>query len=285
MGIFRCTAEKGGSFCESVAEHFSGRICAACSAANIQLVGAEVEQERRHLVAADAGASGCQQLVKAAVPGGDVLFIAPEHRFGCLSVEIGVISKKLPELRLIHAGIDACHDRVAANQYACRLIVHLVIVFGIGIILSEQPCLIGPAHGIIIGMGRVEFLVFVVSRKGGIVRFRSACDAVEHIDKLAQPCRSLAAEGIRRLRIHIAFAVHVEDTGLIENALDVREYHRVRKAPAAGLPGKDVGIVIAVEDVAGELEPAVHIEPVGFRQLAGDCGILVGGITVSVPAS
>ena len=60
MGIFRCTAEKGDSFCESVAEHFSGRICAACSAANIQLVGAEIEQERRHLVAADAGASGRQ---------------------------------------------------------------------------------------------------------------------------------------------------------------------------------------------------------------------------------
>lgn len=191
MGIFRYTAEKGGSFCESVAEHFSGRICAACSAANIQLVGAEVEQERRHLVAADAGASGCQQLVKAAVPGGNVLFIAPEHRFGCLSVEIGVISKELPELRLIHAGINACHDRVAADQYARRLIVHLVIVFGIGIILPEQPCLIGPAHGIIIGMGRVEFLVLVVSRKGGVVRFRTARDAVEHIDKLAQPCRGL----------------------------------------------------------------------------------------------
>ena len=91
MGIFRYTAEKGDSFCESVAEHFSGRICAACSAANIQLVGAEVEQERRHLVAADAGASGRQQLVKAAVPGGDVLFIAPEHRFGCLSAKIGDI--------------------------------------------------------------------------------------------------------------------------------------------------------------------------------------------------
>lgn len=45
MGIFRYTAEKGDSFCESVVEHFSGRICAACSAANIQLVGAEVEQE------------------------------------------------------------------------------------------------------------------------------------------------------------------------------------------------------------------------------------------------
>ena len=38
-----------------------------------------------------------------------------------------------------------------------------------------------------------------------------------------------------------------------------------------------MGVVIAVENVAGELEPAVHIEPVGFRQLAGDCGILVGG--------
>ena len=115
MGIFRYTAEKGGSFCKSVAEHFSGRICAACSAANIQLVGAEVEQERRHLVAADAGASGRQQLVKVAVPGGDVPLIAPEHRFGCLSAKIGGIPKELPELRLIHAGIDACHDRVAAD--------------------------------------------------------------------------------------------------------------------------------------------------------------------------
>ena len=38
-----------------------------------------------------------------------------------------------------------------------------------------------------------------------------------------------------------------------------------------------MGVVIAVEDVAGELEPAVHIESVGFRQFVGDCGILVGG--------
>ena len=38
-----------------------------------------------------------------------------------------------------------------------------------------------------------------------------------------------------------------------------------------------MGVVIAVENVAGELEPAVHIESVGFRQLVGDCGILVGG--------
>ena len=149
MGIFRCTAEKGDSFCESVAEHFSGRICAACSAANIQLVGAEVEQERRHLVAADAGASGCQQLVKAAVSSGDVFLIAPEHRFGCLSVEIGVISKELPELRLIHAGINSCHDRVAADQYAGGLIVYLIIVVGVRVVLPEQSRLIGPAHGIL----------------------------------------------------------------------------------------------------------------------------------------
>ena len=67
MGIFRYTAEKGGSFCESVAEHFSGRICAACSAANIQLVGAEVEQERRHLIAADARVVSVKQLVEVAV--------------------------------------------------------------------------------------------------------------------------------------------------------------------------------------------------------------------------
>ena len=36
-----------------------------------------------------------------------------------------------------------------------------------------------------------------------------------------------------------------------------------------------MGVVIAVEDVAGELEPAVHIEPVGFHQLVGDSDIFI----------
>lgn len=98
MGIFRYTAEKGDSFCESVAEHFSGRICAACSAANIQLVGAEVEQERRHLIAADAGIGGIQQIGKIAVPCCDAGLIAPEHGADGFGTELRLTLYALLEL-------------------------------------------------------------------------------------------------------------------------------------------------------------------------------------------
>ena len=137
--------------------------------------------------------------------------------------------------------------------------------------------MIGPAHRVIIGVGGVERAALVVTRQGRVVCLWTAGDAVEHIDEFTELCSGLSTEDIRRLRVYIAVAIHIEDAGLVEDALDVRKHHRIRQAAAAGFLVEDVGIVIAVDDVARELELVVHILPVGLQQLIGDDDALVCG--------
>ena len=45
-------------------------------------------------------------------------------------------------------------------------------------------------------------------------------------------------------------AVHIQDTGLIENALDIRKYHSFLQTAAARLFVEDVRVIIAVENIA-----------------------------------
>ena len=278
MGIFRYTAEKGDSFCESVAEHFSGRICAACSAAHIQLVGAEIEEERRHLIAADARVVSVKQLAEVAVARGDVLLVAPEHGLGGFSCEVRVVAHHLQELGLIHIGVDPGKSSKAVDQHAGAAIIHFLVVAGVQqVVLAQDPCLIGPAYGIVVRIGGVEGAALVIGRQGGVVCFGASGDAVEHIDKLTQLCSGLTTEVVRGFRIHIAVAIHIEDACLVEDALDVRKHHRILETAAARLFVEDVSVVIAVDDVAGNLELVVHIQAVGVQQLVGDDDAVVGG--------
>ena len=157
------------------------------------------------------------------------------------------------------------------------MIVHFICACSTHIILPEEPLLPGPAYSVVIGIGDVKVLTFRIRRKGGTVRFGASGDSVEHINKFAQLRSGLSAEGIRSFRIHIPVAVHIQNTGLIKNALDIRKYHSVLQTAAARLFVEDVRVIITVDNIAGELELVFYIEAVCVEHFVGDAGVCMRG--------
>ena len=224
------------------------------------------------------GVIGRQQLTQSAVAGGDIPIVTPQHGLDDFAAEPGISPHGLPQQLLIYAGVNAGHGGVAIDQQTGRLVIHVVVIGRMQIALTEQPRLIRPAHGVVVGAGgAVEFLGFIIGRQGGVVRLRPMGDAVQHIHEFAHLCRGLSAEGVRRFRVYISVAVHIEDAGLVENARDVRKHHRILQRAAAGRLAKNVGVVVTVDDVAGHLELIVHIQPVGLQLLVRNNDALVGG--------
>ena len=123
------------------------------------------------------GVIGRQQLTQSAVAGGDIPIVTPQHGLDDLAAEQGIYPHGLQQQLLIYAGVNAGHGGVAIAQQTGRLIIHVVVIGRMQIALTEQPRLIRPAHGVVVGAGgAVECLVFIVGRQRGVVRLKSCCE-------------------------------------------------------------------------------------------------------------
>ena len=117
------------------------------SGAEIQFIGAKVEEERGHLITVDARIVGAQKLVKAAVARGDVLLVAPDHGLCSLAREARAVGHHLPQLLRVHIGVDAGHTGEAVDQDTGGAVVELIVVAEVQrVVLAQEPRLIGPAH-------------------------------------------------------------------------------------------------------------------------------------------